>query len=46
MLIKDYNGTYNISTDAISVIFYPLLKSRDRKALLLVGMAWTSIQRL
>ncbi|KAG0266989.1 hypothetical protein BGZ95_002954 [Linnemannia exigua] len=37
MLVNEYNGTRNISRNALSVIFDPLLKSRrDRKALLLV----------
>ncbi|KAG0354095.1 hypothetical protein BG005_006764, partial [Podila minutissima] len=36
MLVNDYDGTYNISTDATSVIFGTLLKTSDRKTLLLV----------
>ncbi|KAG0333772.1 hypothetical protein BG004_000698 [Podila humilis] len=36
MLVNEYNGTRNISRNALSVIFDPLLKSRDRKTLLLV----------
>ncbi|KAF9128897.1 hypothetical protein BGX30_014154 [Mortierella sp. GBA39] len=35
-LANDYNGIYNIVSNALSVIFYPLLKSRDQKTLLLV----------
>ncbi|KAK3842240.1 MAG: hypothetical protein J3R72DRAFT_139903 [Linnemannia gamsii] len=36
MLVNNYNGTRKISRDALSVIFRMLLKSRDRKTLLLV----------
>ncbi|KAG0331129.1 hypothetical protein BG000_011180 [Podila horticola] len=36
MLVNDYDGTYNISFNTLSVIFEPLLKSRERKTLLLV----------
>ncbi|KAF9898768.1 hypothetical protein EC991_010432 [Linnemannia zychae] len=36
MLVRNYNGTDDISTDAVSIIFGQLLKSRDRKTLLLV----------
>ncbi|KAF9537358.1 hypothetical protein EC957_008398 [Mortierella hygrophila] len=36
MLLNDYDGTRNISRNAMSVIFGTLLKSRDRKTLLLV----------
>ncbi|KAG0047663.1 hypothetical protein BGZ90_007830 [Linnemannia elongata] len=36
MLVNEYNGTHNISRNALSVIFDPLLKSRERKTLLLV----------
>ncbi|KAF9898378.1 hypothetical protein EC991_011417, partial [Linnemannia zychae] len=36
MLVNEYDGTRNISRNALSVIFDPLLKSRDRKTLLLV----------
>ncbi|KAG9062067.1 hypothetical protein KI688_006789 [Linnemannia hyalina] len=36
MLVNDYNGTDDISGNAMSVIFGTLLKSRDRKTLLLV----------
>ncbi|KAI1292364.1 hypothetical protein EDD11_008791, partial [Mortierella claussenii] len=36
MLVDEYDGTRNISRNALSIIFDPLLKSRDRKALLLV----------
>jgi hypothetical protein len=36
MLVNEYNGTCNVSRNALSVIFDPLLKSRNRKTLLLV----------
>ncbi|KAG0275521.1 hypothetical protein BGZ95_008698 [Linnemannia exigua] len=36
MLLNDYNGTHDVSRNAISVIFETLLLSRDRKTLLLV----------
>ncbi|KAF9320406.1 hypothetical protein BG003_006199 [Podila horticola] len=36
VLVNDYDGTYNISFNSLSVIFEPLLKSRERKTLLLV----------
>ncbi|KAG0273017.1 hypothetical protein BGZ97_010823 [Linnemannia gamsii] len=36
MLVRDYNGMGDISTDAASLIFRTLLMSRDRKTLLLV----------
>ncbi|KAG0273623.1 hypothetical protein BGZ95_010574 [Linnemannia exigua] len=36
MLLNDYDGTRNISRNAMSVIFGTLLKSFDRKTLLLV----------
>ncbi|KAK3805410.1 MAG: hypothetical protein J3R72DRAFT_120864 [Linnemannia gamsii] len=36
MLVSDYNGTRNISRNAVWVIFRDLLMSRDRKTLLLV----------
>ncbi|KAG0373140.1 hypothetical protein BGX24_012094 [Mortierella sp. AD032] len=36
MLVNNYNGTRKISRDALSVIFRMLLKSQDRKTLLLV----------
>ncbi|KAH7045772.1 hypothetical protein BKA57DRAFT_467650 [Linnemannia elongata] len=36
MLLNDYDGTRNISRNAVSVIFGTLLKSWDRKTLLLV----------
>ncbi|KAG0254747.1 hypothetical protein BGZ95_005940, partial [Linnemannia exigua] len=36
MLVRDYNGTDDISTAAVSVIFRELLMSGDRKTLLLV----------
>ncbi|KAG0049873.1 hypothetical protein BGZ83_005304 [Gryganskiella cystojenkinii] len=36
MLVNDYDGTRDISRNALSVIFRSLLMSRDRKALLLV----------
>ncbi|KAF9898750.1 hypothetical protein EC991_010434, partial [Linnemannia zychae] len=36
MLVNEYNGTCNISRNALSVIFDQLLKSRERKTLLLV----------
>ncbi|KAF9988390.1 hypothetical protein BGZ65_006178 [Modicella reniformis] len=35
-LVEDYNGNYNISIDAISVIFGTLLKEQERKVLLIV----------
>ncbi|KAG0051779.1 hypothetical protein BGZ83_003305 [Gryganskiella cystojenkinii] len=36
MLVSDYDGTRDISRNALSMIFRSLLQSRDRKALLLV----------
>ncbi|KAG0256493.1 hypothetical protein BGZ95_005479 [Linnemannia exigua] len=36
ILVRDYNGTGDILTDAASLIFQDLLMSRDRKTLLLV----------
>ncbi|KAG0043351.1 hypothetical protein BGZ89_006496, partial [Linnemannia elongata] len=36
MLVNEYSGTRNISKNALSVMFDSLLKSRDRKTLLLV----------
>ncbi|KAF9127204.1 hypothetical protein BG015_004577 [Linnemannia schmuckeri] len=36
ILVRDYNGTSDILTDAASLIFQDLLMSRDRKTLLLV----------
>ncbi|KAG0271415.1 hypothetical protein BGZ95_000771 [Linnemannia exigua] len=36
MLVRNYNGTDDISTRAVSAIFRELLKSQDRKTLLLV----------
>ncbi|KAF9109378.1 hypothetical protein BGX30_008429, partial [Mortierella sp. GBA39] len=36
ILVRNYNGTGDISTDAVSLIFQELLMSRDRKTLLLV----------
>lgn len=36
ILVRYYNGTGDISTDAVSLIFQELLMSRDRKTLLLV----------
>ncbi|KAG0195906.1 hypothetical protein BGX28_000397, partial [Mortierella sp. GBA30] len=36
MLVNDYDGTRNISRNALSVIFGTLLMTRDRKTLLLV----------
>ncbi|KAF9377083.1 hypothetical protein CPC16_011984, partial [Podila verticillata] len=35
MLVNDYDGTRNISRNALSVIFRSLLMSRERKTLLL-----------
>lgn len=36
LLVKDYDGSRNISKDILSVIFDAILKSRDRRTLLLI----------
>ncbi|KAG9061870.1 hypothetical protein KI688_007021 [Linnemannia hyalina] len=45
MLLNDYDGTRNISRNAMSVIFGTLLMSRDRKTLLLVDEHGKLFQR-
>ncbi|KAG0247058.1 hypothetical protein BG011_002110, partial [Mortierella polycephala] len=44
-LVNDYTGKYDIFTDAISVIFGTLLKTRERKTLLLVDEHGKLFQR-
>ncbi|KAF8929429.1 hypothetical protein BGZ47_001061 [Haplosporangium gracile] len=45
ILVRDYNGTCDILTDAVSVIFETLLMSRDRKTLLLIDEHSKSFQK-